>query len=115
MEKIYENIKSYRMMNGWSQEELAGRAGYRDKGMISRIENGKIDLPLSKVMEFAKIFRVRPSVLMGWAIETPEEIAALQHANLLDKYQSLDPCGKKAVDFIIDHESKKCTKENDNG
>ena len=43
MLEIYENIKKYRKMNKWTQEELAKKVGYGDRSTISRIERGEID------------------------------------------------------------------------
>ena len=63
---LYSNIKKYRLDSGMSQSELAAKVGYADKTMISRIENGLVDLPQSKIEEFAKVFNVEPGVLMGW-------------------------------------------------
>ena len=58
-----------------TQSELAERVGYADKGMISRVENGKIDLPQSQVEKFAQALHTTPSHLMGWEDEpsTPDE------------------------------------------
>ena len=66
MLKLYENIKQRRIELGWTQSELAAKTGYSDKSMISRIEAGKVDLPQSKIMEFAKVLGVSASDLMGW-------------------------------------------------
>ncbi len=63
---LYTNIKKERIAQGMSQEELAHKVGYADKGMISRIENGKVDLPQSKIKEFADVLGVTPGYLMGW-------------------------------------------------
>lgn len=65
MLELYENIKKLRKQNGWSQEELAKRAGYTDRSSIAKIEKGQFDLPQSKIFLFAKIFGVTPSELMG--------------------------------------------------
>ena len=79
---LYKNIKRERLARNMSQKELAKHVGYSDKTMISRIENGKIDLPQSKIEEFAKVFDVSPGYLMGW--EVPKEtIDQLEH-DLLD-------------------------------
>ena len=43
MAKIYENIKNLRKKKGWSQTELAKRAGYTDRTSIAKIENGRWD------------------------------------------------------------------------
>ena len=69
MLKLYENIKSLRKENGWSQEELAKRMGYTDRSSIAKIESGKVDLSQSKIVEFAKVFDVEPGDLMGWEDE----------------------------------------------
>ena len=63
--KIYRNIKDRRKELGLSPSDLAEKTGYADKGMISRIESGKVDLPLSKVIEFASALRMSPEELMG--------------------------------------------------
>ena len=70
---LYKNIKEQRILHGMSQEELAHKIGYADKTMISRIENGKIDLSQSKIEEFANIFDVTPGYLMGWDIPKENE------------------------------------------
>lgn len=78
MLKLYENIKNLRKENGWSQDELARRTGYTDRSSIAKIESGKVDLPQSKIMDFANVFGVDPGDLMGWEDEpsqkSPEEL-----------------------------------------
>lgn len=66
MHEVYKNIKNERIRRGWTQDELAKRVGYSEKSIISRIEAGKVDLPQSKIEEFAKIFDTSPAILMGW-------------------------------------------------
>lgn len=65
MLKAYQKIKELRIARGWSQEVLAQKIGYADKSMISRIENGKVDLTVPQLVEFAKIFGVPAPVLLG--------------------------------------------------
>lgn len=65
MYELYQNIKRYRLLKEWSQEELARRIGYADKSMISRIESGKVDLSQSQILKFAEVFGVTASDLMG--------------------------------------------------
>lgn len=62
---LYKNIRKYRLENGWSQGELAARAGYKDRSAIAHIEDGTIDLPQSKIRLFADIFGVSPAELFG--------------------------------------------------
>ena len=68
--KIYENIRERRKRLGMSQSELASKVNYSDKGMISRVESGKVDLPLSKVEELAEALNTSPEELMGRVDET---------------------------------------------
>lgn len=65
MSETHKNIKRLRLERGWTQTELAQRVGYADKTMISRIENGKIDLTTRQVRKFAEAFEVAPSEVMG--------------------------------------------------
>lgn len=40
--------------------------GYKDKSSISKIENGKADIPQSKIAAFADALETTPAYLMGW-------------------------------------------------
>ena len=62
---LYKNIKKLRLQMQWSQDELAKRTGYTDRSSIAKIEKGQVDLPQSKILLFADIFRVTPGELMG--------------------------------------------------
>lgn len=66
MMKLYENIRMYRKRANFTQDELARRAGYTDRSSIAKIEKGIVDLPQTKIKQFADIFGVSPSTLMGW-------------------------------------------------
>ena len=66
---LYENIKIRRKAAKMTQEELAHRTGYTDRSTIARIEKGEIDLPQSKIKQFAEALGTTPSVLMGWVDE----------------------------------------------
>lgn len=72
---VAERIKALRLERGWSQHELAMRAGYADKSAISYIESGRTDLNQSKIALFAEVFGVSPRHLMGWDIQ-PEDAGA---------------------------------------
>jgi transcriptional regulator with XRE-family HTH domain len=66
MLELYKNIKKLRIENKLSQDELALKTGYTDPSMITIIEEGKIDLTISKIIVFAKALNTNPSSLMGW-------------------------------------------------
>ena len=108
---LYKNIKEERIKKGLSQDELAQKVGYADKTMISRIENGKIDLPQSKIEEFAKVFGVTPGYLMGWdvpktdmstyneVVEMPEDSSEAKE--LYKRYKNAIPEIRNAVDSLL--------------
>ena len=65
MLELYKNIRKYRKQMGMTQEELAKRIGYTDRSSIAKIENGSVDLPQSKITQFAKVFGISSKDLMG--------------------------------------------------
>lgn len=70
--ELYKNIRKRRIELGLSQEELANKVGYKDRTSIAKIETGKIDLPQSKIMEFAIALGMQASDLMGWDETDPD-------------------------------------------
>lgn len=66
MATLYDRIKSRRTELGLTVEELAHKMGYKDKSSISKIENGKADIPQSKIAAFADALQTTPAYLMGW-------------------------------------------------
>ena len=90
MYKIYSNIKQRRLMLGMSQSALAEKMGYSDKGMISKIENGQIDLSYSKILEFAKVLGTTPGALMGWENENDLPTLDDKQVELLRLYANCD-------------------------
>lgn len=113
MVELYENIKKRRMELGMTQTELANKVGYSDKGMISKVENGKVDIPQSQILKFAKALDTTPGFLMGWSDETSifiepkepqgdREEALNEYAKrLYEHYQKASPEIQKAVDVLL--------------
>lgn len=66
---IGERVKARRQELGLTQRDLAKRMGYTDHTTITRVEAGKVDLPMSRISQFADALRVSPSYLMGWEDE----------------------------------------------
>ena len=62
---IGEKIKLRRKELRWSQRDLAERMGY-NHSTITRIETGKIDIPQSRIVQFADVLRTDISYLMDW-------------------------------------------------
>ena len=83
MLQLYENIRIHRKAAKMTQEELARRTGYTDRSSIARIEKGEIDLPQSKIKQFAEALGTTPGHLMGWDAE-PEDLGAIAAQVLAD-------------------------------
>lgn len=106
---IGERIKQRRSEKGWSLRDLAEKMGYANHSTIARIETGDIDIPQSRVVQFADVLGVSVAYLMGWD-EDPEEMASLtarilQDADLLqmvNEYLSLG-AGDRGVIRAMTH------------
>jgi transcriptional regulator with XRE-family HTH domain len=59
MAGIYRAIKKLREEKNYTQQYVAGELGI-DCATYSRMENGKIDLTISRLIRIAKIFHVDP-------------------------------------------------------
>jgi transcriptional regulator with XRE-family HTH domain len=66
---IGSRIKARRTALGWSQRELAEKVGYKNHSVVARIEAGSVDLPQSRIGQFAKVLGVTPGYLMGLVTE----------------------------------------------
>ncbi|WP_064611184.1 helix-turn-helix domain-containing protein [Streptobacillus moniliformis] len=66
LKKIGLTIKTLRKNKKMTQDELAILSGYSNRSAISRIENGEIDLPESKIIAISKALGVTPHHLVGW-------------------------------------------------
>ena len=108
MLQLYTNIKTLRKAAKMTQEELARRTGYTDRSSIARIEKGEIDLPQSKIKQFADALGTTQSHLLGWEKE-PEDLGALAAEVLLDpelfgaaqEYRKLSEADRYAVRLMI--------------
>lgn len=109
---LYVNIKNRRIELKMTQAELAQKVGYADKGMVSRVENGKVDLSQSQILKFAEALETDPSTLMGWEHTSPnsfvqykgdrEEAHLIEYAKLFyEQYRKASPEVQKAVDLLL--------------
>lgn len=80
---IGDRIKAKRKELKWTQRELANRMGYSNHSTVVRAESGQIDLPQSRILQFAEVLGVTPGYLMGWEQE-PEDLGALAAEVLKD-------------------------------
>ena len=63
--KIGDRIRQRRKELKWSQRELAAKMGY-NHSTVTRIENGIIDIPQSRISQFAEVLGVSVAFLMDW-------------------------------------------------
>ena len=68
---IGARIKARRLKLGWTQKELAEKMGYGNHSMVARVEAGQINLPQTRLDQFAKVLGVSHSYLLG--VITEEE------------------------------------------
>lgn len=121
MLKLYENIKARRKAAKMTQEELARLTGYTDRSSIARIEKGEIDLPQSKIKQFAEALGTTPSHLMGWEVN-PTDAGAIAAKVLKDPetfqfmkdFMELDEVDRYALRLAMETlKAKKAKKETD--
>jgi len=76
---IGERIKEKRKELNLSQEDLAKKAGYKDKTAISKFEHKGNDITMKQVKRVASALGVSASYLMGWEEEKvpPRKIPVL--------------------------------------
>ena len=86
MEEIYSNIKARRKELRLTQQELADSLGY-ERSSIAKIEKGQVDLPLSKMREFAEKLGLPLEELLG--------LRELREIDLL--FDSLRPDGQEEL------------------
>lgn len=66
---IGDRIKARRISLGWSQRDLAEKMGYKNHSVVARVESGKVDLPQSRVDQFAKVLGLSHGYLLGLVSE----------------------------------------------
>ena len=66
---IGKKIKQRRNELKWSQRELSDRMGYQNHSTITKIEAGQVDVPQSRIIQFAKVLGVSVAYLMDWEQE----------------------------------------------
>ena len=109
---IGERIKIKRNEKGWSQRDLASKMGYSNHSTIGKIETNKVDLPQSKVVQFAEVLNVSVAYLMGWEEvkkknDTLTDIVVRlrsddEFAELMKGISQLDPVQLASVKQVVD-------------
>lgn len=67
LKEMGKKIKDLRLKKGYSQEELAKKMGYTSRSTINKIEKGLVDIPQSKILDFANVLDTTPLYLLNWS------------------------------------------------
>ena len=86
---IGEKIKLRRTELGLSQRDLCNKMGYSNHSTIGKIENGKVDIPQSRIVQFSEILGVSVAYLMGWEDEDEKEKSTTQADDGLTENQRI--------------------------
>lgn len=106
---IFSNIKNRRKELELTQTDLAKKLGYADKSMIAKIEKGNIDLPLSKVFEFADALNISASDLLGWdnSDDLPDSFSlSPEEKDIIIGYRQADEGRREAVRVLLGIETR---------
>lgn len=98
---LYENIKKRREELGMSKAHLADLIGY-DRSMITKIEQGKVDLTQSKIIAFAGALQTTPCWLMGWdeQVNKPQNSLSPHENKVITAYRN-QPDTQPFVDKLL--------------
>lgn len=94
---LYKNIKKCREELGLTKVELANRIGY-ERSMITKVEQGKVDLTQSKIFAFAIALETSPAHLMGHDVEN---VTSPHEQSILAAYRT-QPETQHAIDYILE-------------
>lgn len=99
LRKVGQRIKTERKMQNLSQQELAEKVGYADKGLISRIESGSLNLSMDKLIKIADALNVDVTELLMDPV--PAEKKAEKDVILYD-VSDISQDGQKRIKEYID-------------
>jgi repressor LexA len=112
MNKIGERIKIKRKEKGWSQRDLAVKMNYSNHSTVGKIETGKVDIPQSRIVQFAEVLNTSVAYLMGWDEDIKKDPVGMveRHieiimdediSDIFDEFKTLDVAQKKIVKDLI--------------
>lgn len=95
-------VRKRRLEIGLTQEELAQRANYAHKTSISKIEQGKSEIPQDKMQDFANALNTTIAYLMGWTQDIDNRTGlSVEERQLISYYRSLNGAGKVAMMSMV--------------
>lgn len=99
-----ERIRENRLEKGYSLRELAKIMGYHHS-TIGKIENGLVDLPQSRIEQFAEVLGTTPAYLMGWESEEKKKTATDNGNGLSESKRQLlalaEQCSEEQAEKLL--------------
>lgn len=88
LKRLGAYIRHLRILNGYSQDDLARKCGYtadNSRSTIAKIETGKADLPTSKLIVFSMALNVDVTDLINLVDCPNDQVLLLEHFNSLNQ------------------------------
>lgn len=96
---IGERIRNERIKKGWTQNELAWKLGYADKGAISLVELGRRNIDNEMLIKYADVLGVTPTYLLGW--EDDEDSFSEDEKDILKTVSENEHTKKLLMDYAV--------------
>lgn len=103
-EILGEKIKTLRLINGLSQDQVRKALGYSSSGSLSRIENGEIGMANENIYKAAELFDIHPAFLFS-----PKEMSEKQLkmcTNLMKLFEIEDSPHLPVVESLLELATK---------
>lgn len=101
MKTFAENVRRLRKDRGWSQTQLADRAGFH-LTHINRVEAGKYVPSLDTAVKLAEVFETSLDDLVNEAGRTQVSLQEQTFAGKIKLLETMDEGDREAVSRIID-------------
>lgn len=101
IKEIGERIKTLRIQNNLTQQELADRLHYKSRSTINKIELGINEIHPTKVFAFANALNTTPEFILGFKQNTTQEQINKILITLHDGTQKKYNCNNTQIDSVI--------------
>lgn len=100
IKEIGERIKTLRIQNNLTQQELADRLHYKSRSTINKIELGINEIHPTKIFAFANALNTTPEFILGFK-QTNNEQQNKILITLQDGTQKKYNCNNQQIDNVI--------------
>ena len=100
---IGERIRARRNELMMSQRDLCEKMGYSNHSTIGKIETNKVDIPQSRIVQFAEVLGVSVAYLMGW--DETKKSAPIKESGMSEAKMKLfalaDSCTEEEAERLL--------------